>query len=427
MGHLLPDDVEALATDLARRSDEGLQVHFAGLSAEGRALIVLRVGTGTTHLAVKGNAHADEPAGTVTCCQLARWLLDHDEGRALARRVTCHFLPTANPDGLERNRAWLTGDGSLLTWLRHVRRDPPPEDREFGYGPTPEEAAHPENRAWHAYLAQLPRLDGYVSLHSMAFAGGAWFLAMLDSVERRRPLLAALEAVAAESGLPLHDEDRGGRKGFHRIAPGFCTAPTSEEMASYFAAGGVGGAERWLRLNSMQVARRLHGTPVALVSELPQWWDPALADMTATAARRREVDLETGRRLEETVAALERDLAAAGLDQEAPEPRHEREHRLASARALQRLAAQWGERPAARRDQVAGELAVRRAEAANAAVMIRLAEQAGREASGWVDKLAELATVIAAEFALTPLPLAEQVRLQRAMVTVLAGHLLEAA
>ena len=199
MRYLLPDDIARETAELARRP--GCRVTPLGDEPLRRWLQVLQLGTGRVHVAVKGNAHADEPAGPVTCLRFARWLLDDPAGQALAADVTFHLLPTANPAGLLRNRGWLVGpEGDLERWFEHVDRDPPAADREFGYGDTPAQAAHPECAAWHGYLDALPRVDGYVSLHSMAFAGGAWFLTQLDDLARRQPLLTALARVAADPG-----------------------------------------------------------------------------------------------------------------------------------------------------------------------------------------------------------------------------------
>lgn len=407
MRHLLPDDIAFEARRLGALGLAAVEALGEGPPAE--RLWVLRIGRGERHIAVKANAHADEPAGTVTCFRLVAQLADSE----VLERFTFHLLPSANPLGLERNRGWLgSTEPDLLTWFRAVRRDPPAEDREFGYGERPELAAHRECAWWHGYLDRLPRLDGYVSLHSMAFAGGAWFLVMLDDLARWTPLLDALAAGARTAGLPLHDEDRGGRKGFCRLRPGFCTAPTREAMAAFF---GSAGRPARLGLNSMQVVRLRHGTPVALVSELPQWWDPRLADMTPTQERRADLDRRLAERLAETVAEL------TALD--ASEAGATAEHRSAAAAALGATAEQWGERPALRRDQTFADLQVLCARAQNAAIALRAADAAGDVSSTWVAALTERVAAITERFTLRALPLSEQVALQVAMVLTLADHL----
>lgn len=424
MRYLQADELPAAARDLSA-SCPAVRVDDLGTDDLAGRMPLLTVGDGPLQVAVKGNAHADEPAGTVTCFELARWLATTAEGQRLADRATFHLLPSANPDGLRRNTAWMNGETpDPVTWMGTVYRDPPAEDREFGYGETPEQAAHPECAAWHRYLAELPALHGYVSLHSMAFAGGAWFLAMLDDVARRQPLLDDLARAATHAGLPLHDEDRGGRKGFTRLGPGFCSAPTREGMAAFFRAAGAPEATSWLKLNSMQVAQRLHGTPVALVSELPQWWTPRLADLRPVQRSRAALDRAVGACLLRSLDELDAALAEAEESVAKAEAVERREHRAAVAQSLIALADDWGDRPSTARDELAADLQALRVAAENAALGLRLSPG---DAARWEARLSCRVAALWGLGRFRPLPLSAQVALQQTMVRALAAHLLEEA
>ncbi len=426
MRYLLADELAEAARALAAehpavRVDDLGPGHLAG------RMPVLVVGHGPLELAVMGNALADEPAGTVTCFQLARWLASTPAGRRLAARATFHLLPSANPDGLARNADWLRGETpDPVSWMRTVYRDTPAEDREFGYGDSPALAAHPECAAWHGYLSSLPALHGYVSLHSMAFAGGAWFLVMLDDLARRQPLLDALAQAAAAAGLPLHDEDRGGRKGFTRLAPGFCAAPTRAGMAEFFRAAGTPEAAAWLQLNSMQVAQRLHATPVALVSELPQWWTPRLADLRPVKRRRAALDRAVGECLQRSLDELDALLAETADGPDKAEAVERREHRAATAAALIALADGWQDRPSTARDELAADLQALRVSAENAALGVRLSRGAS-ERGRWLARLECRVAALWAWGRFRPLRLSTQVELQQTMVVRLAEHLLGTA
>lgn len=409
--YLLPDDV-AWRTQVLAIEHEVEVIPIA----EGELrpwLRVLRLGTGPVHVAVVGNAHADEPSGTVAIMALAEALAQGGPSSTLLEQVTLHLLPTLNPLGLLRNRDWLLSPTpSLEDFLRQVRRDPPDQDREFGYGDTPAEAAHAECAAWHGYLDGLERLDGYVSLHSMAFSGGALFLGQFDEVARWIKLRRQLsDDITHRDGKTLHDEDRGGRKGFGYIAPGWWTAPTREAMSAFLAKGRPEAAE-WLRLNSMQVVRARHGVPVALVSELPQYCIAALSDQTPSALTRAEVDERTGRELGESAEEL------ASVDA------HEAEHRLAGAKALLANAGSWGDRGANVGYALAGRLAVYRARVANEAAALRLDRERGQRPSPIrVQRFRERLAALVTRFEPQPWTLAEQVGAQLTMVRRLAEHL----
>jgi hypothetical protein len=367
MRYLLPDDVAWQAAALAVENPGRITVEPLGEGELSRHLLVLRLGEGPLHLAVKANAHPDEPTGTVSCFEFARALLARADRDPWWSVFTVHLLPTANPRGLERNRGWLGSTSPRMDdWFLHVHRDAPHEDREFGYGATPADAAHPECAAWHAYLDALPSLAAYVSLHSMAFSGGALFLSMIQD-ERYQPLLKELVTMVGKARWPLHDEDRGGRKGFHYLGRGLWTAPTRDEMVAFLTRGGGPDAGQWLRLNSMQVARARHGTPICLVSELPQWWAIELGDPTPTRRSRTEVDEETAEKLQRSAEEL---AAIAGTSDEV-------RHRLATARGLSAAAGDWGERSATQGDHWRGVQTVMRAEVANAAAALRLDRERG--------------------------------------------------
>jgi len=414
----LPGAAQALAAEC-----RAVRVDDLGTGRLTGRMPLLRVGDGPIQIALKGNAHADEPAGTVTCFELARWLATAPDGQRLAGQATFHLLPSANPDGLARNAEWMVGETpDPVTWMQTVHRDPPAEDREFGYGDTPEQATHPECAAWHGYLASLPALHGYVSLHSMAFAGGAWFLAMLDDLDRRQPLLAALAQAAADAGLPLHDEDRGGRKGFSRIQPGFCSAPTRDGMAAFFRAAGTPAAADWLKLNSMQVVQRLHGTPVALVSELPQWYHPRLADLRPVERPRAELDLAVGACLLRSLDELDSLLDEARDGAAWAEAIERREHRAAVAQSLINLAGDWGDRRSTARDEMAADLQALRVTAENAALGLRLASSPA-ERRRWQARLECRVAALWALGRFQPLRLSAQVALQQTMVLKLVEHL----
>ncbi len=408
--YLLPDDVAWRTQVLAIECDAEVTA-----IAEGELrpwLRVLRLGHGPLQIAIVGNAHADEPAGTVAIMALAEDLALGGPLSALGEQATFHLLPTLNPLGLLRNRDWLLSPAPALgDYLRLARRDAPDQDREFGYGDQPDQAAHPECAAWHAYLDSLPRLDGYVSLHSMAFSGGALFLGGFDDIGRWLPLRVKLsEDVIYRLAKPLHDEDRGGRKGFEYLAPGWWTTPTREAMNAFLANGGDDAPQ--LRLNSMQVAQARHRVPVALVSELPQYCIEALSDQAPSNLTRAEVDERCGRALAETAEEL-----AAICE-------HQAEHRLAQARGLLANAASWGDREANVGYALAGRLSVYRARVANEAAALQLDRERGQRPTPIrVQRFRERVDELVRRFEPQPWTLGEQVRAQLVMVQRLVEYL----
>ena len=246
-----------------------------GGSHQGRALWGIVAGSGPLRVSITAGAHADEPVGPRAAALLADALAGAASPRArrLARLATFHIVPHANPDGGAANEPWALHFGDFAAWLRLAVRDPPGLDVEFNY-PRDEHdaAARPENLAIARFLREAGGpFDVHLSLHSMAFAEGAWMLIDPAWIERTASLRARLARAAAAMGLGLHDVDRRGEKGFHRIAPGFATTPSSVAMAAYFRELGDEATAGLFRPSSMEFVRSLGGEPLCLVTECPNF------------------------------------------------------------------------------------------------------------------------------------------------------------
>jgi hypothetical protein len=140
---------------------------------------------------------------------------------------------------------------------------------EFGYPLAQGTPSRPENRAVTDFLRHQGPYVFHASLHGMAIAEGAWYLINGDKVEATVELRRDLVAVTQAFNVPLHDQDRGGEKGFTRIEPGFCTTPTSTAMRQHFAQQKLWSeAEKFLP-SSMELVLSLGGSPLVMVSEIP--------------------------------------------------------------------------------------------------------------------------------------------------------------
>src|SRR5690606_3559887 len=124
-----------------------------GLSRAGRPLYGLVVGDGSAHCSITAGAHADEPAGPMTAMLLAEWLAGETQAaREFRQQFTFRICPQVNPDGAEANREWFAPIPDFLTYLRHVKREGPGDDIEFGYPGGGRSAMRPENQAVAGFL-----------------------------------------------------------------------------------------------------------------------------------------------------------------------------------------------------------------------------------------------------------------------------------
>jgi len=210
-------------------------------------------------VSIVAGSHADEPVGPATAQALPLILAESP----LLEQFSFVVVPQINPDGADDNRAWFSDPPDLARYAAGTVREAPGDDIEFGFG----DDGRPENQAAMAFLSGHAPFAAHISLHGMGFAEGAWYLICREWAERTESMRARLVERTQALGMPLHDIDRGGDKGFHRIAPGFCTTPTSTAMKDFFHDDPSMAAR--FRPSSMEFVQSLGGDPLCMVSELP--------------------------------------------------------------------------------------------------------------------------------------------------------------
>lgn len=259
-----------------------------GRSREGREISGYVLGRGDLHVSAIGGCHADEPVGPAMLRRLVASLSSRPADDPLLSRFTWYVVPHVNPDGEARNAAW--SDVTLATvdhlgeedraydlslYLRHVVREKPGDDMEFGFPRDRSDGgARPENLAVAAFLAGGAPFVFHGSFHGMGFASGPWFLLDEAWIDRTADLREALRRRVAEMGYRLFDVDRGGEKGFRRIDEGFTTRPNSVAMRAWFEERGDPAMAALFRPSSMEYVRSLGGDPLTIVSEMPLFLRP---------------------------------------------------------------------------------------------------------------------------------------------------------
>ena len=261
-----------------RRPPESGEV--IGLSRKGRPIVAHTLGSGPLRVSLVGGCHADEPVGPRFLRRLTGHL-ESGEGAALRRAATWSIIPHVNPDGAQANAAWQpTGAPryDLASYLRHRVRELPGDDIEFGF-PRGEDdpGARVENRAaWEFWRAGAP-YDLHVSMHGMGFAAGPYFLVERGWWPRFRGAAKALAREVETAGFALHDVERHGEKGFHRLGLGFCSRPDSSAMRRHFLDLGDAETAARFRPSSMEAVRALSvADTLTLVTEMPLFVTPGV-------------------------------------------------------------------------------------------------------------------------------------------------------
>lgn len=260
-------------------SPEGGRV--IGRSRGGREIRAHRFGTGDLRLSLLGGCHADEPVGPRLLRHLCGYLASLPGDDAALRRYEWWVIPHINPDGAEANAPWQSGDPEeyeITGYLRHVVRELPGDDIEFGFPRDRDDAgARPENRAAYDWWRSTGGpFSLHASLHGMSTGGGPWFLIEPAWEYRSAHLRRICLSRVGEMGYRPHDVERRGEKGFYRMGRGFCWRPDSRHMWRYFLERGDEETARRFRPSSMETIRSLGGDPLTLVSEMPLFITPGV-------------------------------------------------------------------------------------------------------------------------------------------------------
>lgn len=265
-----------------------------GRSREGREIRGHVLGSGDLHVSLIGGCHADEPVGPAMLRRLISFLASRSPDDPLLAGITWYVVPHVNPDGEARNAVWsdvtwpaldhLGKDGrayDLYLYLRHVVRELPGDDMEFGFPRGVDDAgARPENRAVAEFLSEGAPFHLHASFHGISFTSGPWFLIEPAWIDRTAELREAIRRRVRSMGYQPFDVDRGGEKGFRRIDEGFTTRPDSRSMIAWFEARGDFATAAKFRPSSMEYVRALGGDPFTLVSEMPLFLRPLEAGET---------------------------------------------------------------------------------------------------------------------------------------------------
>ncbi len=246
-------------------------------SRAGRPLGAYRIGTGSLAINLVGGCHADEPVGPRLLDKLVGYLAS-PAGDGLRSLGRWSIIPHINPDGAAVNAPWQPENAEVYDFgllLQHRVRELPGDDIEFGFG-TGAAALRPENTAALDFWRSAGPVDLHVSMHGMSVAAGPYFLVEEGWWPRFESHAEGLAREVAAAGYTLHDVERLGEKGFHRLAPGFCTRPDSGAMRDHFMALDDEATAGRFRPSSMEAVRSFSGDPLTLVTEMPLFITPGV-------------------------------------------------------------------------------------------------------------------------------------------------------
>lgn len=301
---LTVDELFAAARGVAAAHPEVAAYSEVGTSTDGTPIPMVTIGDGPQRIMLVACPHPNEPIGAM----LVRFLMDElvVNGELRAGR-TWYLLPCVDPDGVRLNEGWFRGPFTLRHYARHFYRPRFEEQVEWTfpvrYKTFVFDQPLPETRALMAAIEQA-RPHILYSLHNAGFGGVFYYLS--HDLQAAYP---ELHRIPTDRGLALFqgEPEVPWARPLH---PAVYAIPKSTDAYDYFEQFGVGdpAAQMMGGASSFEYAERF-GSPISLVTEVPYYQSPKIADTTPTGRTRREVVLAGLERVREVVGLLDRLLA----------------------------------------------------------------------------------------------------------------------
>ncbi|MFD1934860.1 M14 family zinc carboxypeptidase [Nonomuraea mangrovi] len=260
------DQMHAELDDLAAAHPELVRLRRIGTSRLGEPLRVATIGSGPHDAVIIGGPHPNEPIGALTVSTLLRRLVE-DTALREDFGYRWHLIPCVDPDGARLNEGWYTRPSDRRAYAEHFYRPAEADQVEWTFPLTGEDyffdRTLPETEALMRLMDEVEPAFVY-SLHNGELQGAFYYLSKDD------PALAArLVDVATAEGLPLHMGPPEVPSAVP-IGPAAYMTPRGAKLAATYGIGG-GSVDYADRFNALH-----------LVTELPYWADPRVADQTPT-------------------------------------------------------------------------------------------------------------------------------------------------
>ena len=296
---LTVDEMYAAAKAAAGAHPDLVEYRIVGHSTDGEGIPMVRIGDGDERLLLYACPHPNEPIGAM----LIRFLLEELVGNERLRAGRSWFLlPCVDPDGTRLNEGWFAGPFTVRNYAGNFYRPRPEEQVEWTFPVSHKDldfrAPMPETRAlMRAFDVAAPRL--VYGLHNAGF-GGVYYYVSHDL----RDVYDEFYRLPTERGLALSREPEV--PWAVELAPAVYRMLSVREAYDHLEKHGTGPPAATIRGGGSSYDHlSSRGDPVMLVTELPYFQSPRVADTTPIGKTRREVVLAGVERTRETTAALE--------------------------------------------------------------------------------------------------------------------------
>ena len=306
----VPDFKEFFAVkELLRHAEEVAATHpnickieNLGYSKNNTAIPMVSIGNGPVSVLLFAFPHPNEPVGAM----LSYFLIDElTKDTELRNGRTWHIIPCIDPDGASLNEGWFKGPFSIRDYARHYFRTKGEDQVEWSfpieYKTLKFDRKVPETIALMKAITETRPAVMY-SLHNSGFGGVYYYIS--------KPLEGAYETfyrLPRERQIPLSLGEP--EMPFSKVySPAVFDMPCVTDAYDYYEKYGDGDPAKHISggASSRDFADAVC-KPITLVTEVPYFISPKIADLTKTDKTRKQAIL-TGlgklRRMLTTVQAI---------------------------------------------------------------------------------------------------------------------------
>lgn len=278
------DELDASSRQLVNEYPDIVELREIGKSRNGHPILCLVIGRGSQNALLFASPHPNEPMGCMMIEYFSRLLAENDELRE-ELDYTWYFIKCIDCDGTRLNEGWFKGPFTLTHFWRDYYRPADYEQVEWTFPLNYKNYSFndplPETQALMKMIDETKPLFMY-SLHNTTFGGTYWYLSReLEAVWDR------LYNANQRQGLPLHLGEPEENQ-LTPYAPAIFPMIDQGEIYEFYETySDVPPESLMLGGDSSFSYAAKYGTTL-LVTELPNFYDPRIADLSELPFSRRE-------------------------------------------------------------------------------------------------------------------------------------------
>ena len=295
------DELDKSTLALSEKYPNIVHMFIAGYSTKGHPIYCLKIGEGPRNALAFGCPHPNEPIGAMMLESFSALLAENQSLRD-ELGFTWYIIKTIDPDGTKLNEGWFKGPYTVYHYARNYFRPAMNRQAEWTfpieYKKMNFQSPTEETRILMELIEKIKPRFMY-SLHNAGFGGVFWYISK-EMPEIYKKLAGTAEKY--EIPLSMGEPEVPCAKVY---SPAVYELISTRQMYDFYEKQMPISPEQLINwgTSSDDYANRFADT-FTLVSELPYFFDPRIADMTESDMLRRDAVIESCALMEELLGYI---------------------------------------------------------------------------------------------------------------------------